>query len=414
MTPAQNSQNTPEHDLSRTLARQADRYVENGGTGLELDRVLSRAGEIRRGRRMRASMVMAAVVLAVAVPVGISALGNDPTVRPPVGPAGTPTAKTTDVSPLSLDGLRVGGAPAHGYLYAGTLHGPEGEQPLGKGGEPVQVARINGGFLVQRSALDVSNPDTASFIADDGSRASTSWPVGAGGFAVSPDRNVGAFVEPDGTVLAVQDGGSRFFEIGTVPVPDAASVTAVAVTGENCSGRSEEIGCTVYVTSTGENPQTWSISPNTPGRVVSNGQQRVVAVSADGLVAGYTSVTDDGSCSSVTDGSDKVWNTCDHSLSAFSPSGKLLLAGPAYKSGAGDSELAVLDAVTGEPRLQLSASPDVIITAVTWEDDEHLIVNLLDGDAKAALVRVALDGSRELASPVVRPVDAYVSPYNLG
>src|SRR5690606_21313117 len=90
---------TPENELTATLRRQADRYAAAGGTDLGLDQVLSRAGEIRRGRRMRATMVMAAVVVALAVPVGITTLGNDPTKPKTPTPAAAP-----DGSSISLDG----------------------------------------------------------------------------------------------------------------------------------------------------------------------------------------------------------------------------------------------------------------------------------------------------------------------
>ena len=66
-----------DRDLTTTLNRRADDFARLGGNDLDLSQVVSRAGEIRRGRRMRASMMMAAVVVAVAVPVGITVIGSD-------------------------------------------------------------------------------------------------------------------------------------------------------------------------------------------------------------------------------------------------------------------------------------------------------------------------------------------------
>lgn len=404
MTPAQHSQNSPEDRLSQTLARQADGYV---GTGLELDRVLHRAGEIRRGRRMRASMVMAAVVLAVAVPVGISALGNDPTaVRPPT-PVGTPTAKADDSTPLSLDGAPKGDAPTS-YAYAGTLYGGPAPRPLGKGDPLTAMARLQGGFLVARGGNDGSQ---VSFVGDDGNGPGTSWPISVPQFAVSPQENVGAFAEPDGTVIAVQDGGSRFFEIGKIPGDGV--FTAIGMTGENCSGRSEEVGCTVTVVTDGEHPVTWTVSPNR-APVSSTRYLLPMGASVNGDTAGIVSSSAEGSCSEVRTSSDAlVWKTCDYRFLGFSPDGAHLLASGAYGDGPGDGSVTVLDATDGKVALHLTTEPGTIIGGYTWEDESHALLLLFKG-TESSVVRIGLDGSRETALAPVTGAEADVdSPYEL-
>ena len=66
-----------------------------------------------------------------------------------------------------------------------------------------------------------------------------------------------------------------------------------------------------------------------------------LAVSADGLVSVMTRSNPDGSgCFGVVDTAADptavAWETCENSLSVFSPDGRHVLAGPAYLDGAGD------------------------------------------------------------------------------
>ena len=67
---------TPHRDLGTRLDLRADDFDRLGGTELDLQQVLARAGEIKRGRRLRATMVMAACVLAIAVPTLIASVGR--------------------------------------------------------------------------------------------------------------------------------------------------------------------------------------------------------------------------------------------------------------------------------------------------------------------------------------------------
>jgi hypothetical protein len=106
-----------EHDLSTHLSREAERFDRLGGSTLELGQVLDRAGEIRRGRRMRATIMMAAVVVAVAVPTALVATNGHH--DKPVTPA---HHTRTDTSPLSLDRLAQGDEPGSGFLEGAVFH----------------------------------------------------------------------------------------------------------------------------------------------------------------------------------------------------------------------------------------------------------------------------------------------------
>lgn len=99
--------------------------------------------------------------------------------------------------------------------------------------------------------------------------------------------------------------------------------------------------------------------------------------------------------------------TCEHGLRDFSPDGRFVSAGPAYRSGMGDPSIAVLDAATGEvvvdfvpPRgLQLA------IIQSAWEDRDSLLVSIEQSDgagpAEYAVLRLDLDGTVELVSEVL-------------
>lgn len=407
MTPAPQSPHDPQHDLSQTLARQADRFVDRGGSTLELDQVLSRAGEIRRGRRMRATMVMAAVVLAIAAPVGINAIGDNPTNddKPLI-------AAEPDPSPIRLGNYPTGDAPRNGYSVSGTLYGAKEPIPLGKGGELTYVSKINGGFLVGRyenqngGLLEV-------FVSDDG-QAGESRRLESG-FAVSPERNVGSFVDNTGTVLAVQDGGENTYEVGTLP--PALGYEVEAMIGEDCSGTAQAADCTVYVQVMKDgdpNQQTWALSPGKEAEPVFDDILTLAGVSVDGLVAGQVSYSDEGSCWEVRnqDGS-TLWETCENSLKGFSPDGKYILADLAYGDGPGGSGLTILDARTGAVVLDLPNTRDTFISGATWDDNTHVVAPVFD-TGTWAVQRFSLNGSREYATQKAPDNDNYDSPFRLG
>lgn len=398
--------NLSEHDLTMHLSREAERFDGLGGLGgtpLEIGQVLDRAGAIKRGRRMRASMVMAAVVLAVAVPTTliVTSGGHDRPVTPS-------HRATVDTSPLALAGLKEGASPAHGYSADGTWQLPVAANGLSAlRGRVAEAAAVKDGVMV---AMRTDRGDqTAWFIYAQGGTSERSWPI-EGGFAVSDGGTVAAFVEPDGTVMAVQDRGTKSFELGRIPT--GSGFSAVGVQGEDCSGGSPEASCTVYVTTSGQEPRTYLATPGREPRELDTGLVAVDDVAADGRVAGRVSETDNGSCSEVLASSLRsMWKTCDHQLGSFSPDAEHLSAFPAYFDGAGSSELAVLDARTGAVVLDLHTIKDGYIAQVVWEDATHLLAVVGQG-SRAAILRIGLDGSREYAVP---PTDGepYVSPFVL-
>lgn len=390
--------NTPQQDpLARALARQADQFSQRGGAELDLGQVLDRAGQIRRGRRMRATMLMAACVLAIVAPIGIVSLDRDASRQEP-----TPARRVEDRTPLTLTGLSQGAAPRIGYAQDGVLH-LEGFSYAAKGERFVAFAAIRNGVLV---ATSDDQGNLRARLLD----SSQSWPM-EGGFAISPDRNVAAFTQPDGTVTAVQDGGSRFFDVGKVPT--GTGFDTVAVSGENCSGRSEADSCAVYVSSKGTEPATWVARPHQPTSRLQPANGLFLSAAGHDRLAWVASVTDAGSCSQVDEGSRALWRTCDHRILSFSLDGHRVLAGAAYADGLGDTQLAVLDAATGKVGLDLKVTDGGAITQAVWEDDTHVLAVVYDAN-RWGVLRVGLDGRRELAVAPAPDSGDLASPFVLG
>ena len=390
--------NTPQHDqLTRALAREAEQFHGRGGTDLEIGQVLARAGSIRRGRRMRASVLMAACVLAVAAPVGIISLDHDSSRREP-----TPARQVQDRSPLGLTGLGQGAAPHLAFVQAGSLS-LDGAVYKSKGEEYVDVAPYRGGVML---AVRGNDGELTAHVLGSGPHGS--WPM-SGGFAVSPGHNVVAFAQPDGTPVVVQ-GDTAF----TLPkVPRGTGFEAVAVSGEDCKETASNAGCTVWVNSRGQKPEAWVSTSHGFADHADARFLNVADVFPGRLVAGYSSITDGGSCSTVddTDGA-AVWQTCDRRLLEFSPDGKHLLASAAYADGMGDTQLAVLDAATGKPALDLRTVDGDVITQMVWEDDSHVLAIVFEG-GRWGVVRIGLDGRRELAVAPVRDSGDLASPFVL-
>lgn len=403
MTPApDNTPRRPEDDLERTLARQADRFAQRGST-LQLDQVLDRAGEIRRGRRMRATMAMAAVVLAVAVPVGITTLNeNNPTApnKPQVADSAKPAE--TDYSPLALEGLESGDAPSNGYYAADKLYTGDKTLPLA---DVNDLARIDGGYLVGR--LDESGVSTASFVDDDGSESAPFGPYSVP-FTVSADRQIGAFIGPDGVVRAVE--GGEEVEVGTLPAGDI--YTTVAVTGSSCIADD----CTVYVNESSDPQKVWAVPAGGEPTELGGGFIKLTGATGDVLLGQVSyDFRTGGSCWQATDEQlNQLWETCEYAFRELSPNGQYVIAVPPDTDGPGSSSVQVLDARTGKLVLDLKAADrETTGYDVVWEDDDHLLATLVKGLDSAA-VRIDLNGNREYAIGVTKSSEDLEAPFELG
>lgn len=409
--PGNNSVN--DHDLTDTLHRRADDFARLGGHDLDLAQVVSRAGEIQRGRRMRASMVMAAVLVAGAVPVGITVLGqNDPAHKPTPPPATQPAA---DHSPIVLGDLDPGAKPKFGVISNDSWQRPSGNVALSPSyGDRVEISLISRAYATADGLMLVSGNDsgdsTVRYWSPTDTTQTMDWPID-GEVAVSPEGNVAAFAQPDGTVTVVQDDGSLHYDLGKIPDDGAFSV--VGVSGENCSGRSDlEDTCEVLVSTLGPSEHTWRINAHGKTEKVYPDFRKVSDVSPDGDVAGVVSRTDSGACSAVENAAGaQLWKDCTYRLIAFSPGGDYLLAANAEHDGIGDKDLTILDARTGSVVLHLGTVDSAYVQQMIWEDASHVLAVV--GDALSISVqRIALDGNRTDAVPI-EPVPDYGYPFVL-
>ena len=122
------------------------------------------------------------------------------------------------------------------------------------------------------------------------------------------------------------------------------------------------------------------------------------ASAATGLVAGLTSLTADGTCSAAVDGAGRtVWETCEHGIGAFSPSGTYVVGTDPEGDGYGSPTVSVLDGSTGEEIVTFEvALPRRTVggfwSQVAWEGDEALVVRIFRGE-EYAMMRLGLDGT---------------------
>lgn len=406
MTPAPHDH---ERDLARTLARQADRLAEHGSP-LQLDQVLSRAGEIRRGRRMRASMVMAAVVLAVAVPVGITTLtSNDPSRKETPGFAATPSATPKDNRPIGLGEYTAGSSPKTGYTLDGTLFHDGRETDIGAGNVSY-LEKVTGGFLIgQSDDSGATTVTTGRFVADDGTVSDQTWILSTN-FVASAGGNVGALVETDGTVITVENG--RGTEAGELP--STSTYKTVAVDGESCPD-----DCIIWVVETDETPGVWRIVPGLPPEKVTD-RDGLMTVDGNGNYVRQVAYDDaEGGTYAYFDADGRqLWTTTTYSPRAFSPDGKYLSAGPQYRDN-NESQVTILDSATGKPVTDLktvavsTGGANTSVYETVWEDNTHLLATVTSGE-DYAVVRVDLSGAREYAVAKDGPADPFAIPLRLG
>jgi hypothetical protein len=394
---------TSNHDLNDRLAHEADQFYARGGTDLDLSQVLARAGEIKRGRRMRATILMAACVLAIAVPTVLVATRGHET---PVQPA---HQGKVDSSPLSLHGLDQGAGPFPGYVADHAWHPPQGGAiDLSGLDDPIrEVAAFKGGFLVatQNESGDLS----ANVVQSNGIIVGKARPM-EGGFAVSDTGAAAAFVAPDGTASLVTAAGVRTF----MRVPRGTGFDAVAVSGACTGTPDDKRPCAVWVQSQGRKPASWFVTHNAASTARSEYVKLADVRDDGGLTAGTTEARDDlTTCSAVeTTRTDQPgWTTCGHQMTAFSADGKHLLAMP-DGDGLGPTGLAVYDADKGTKLVDLGVADQGYVRQMVWEDNSHVLATIYQ-QGQWAIVRIGLDGARQYAVSPVTAQDDVEPPFLL-
>ena len=383
---------------------------------------------MRTRSRLRPVRVLAGSAVVLALLSGCGDDGDDspdadetPSATTDPSPSGSdsatsePTPEPTETAPpasagsvLTTKGLAQGAPPAVDYLAAADPSSPGGTWSLVRAtGEKVELdvdrpfgfVPMGNGLVVMADADD-GDGDGAAVATLDGTGGEVTREEARGyGLAVTADGTIAAWLSPDGSVHGVEAGGTRTFELPKVE--GASEMGAIAGEGTCYEGESEIGGCTAYV-DVDEPRQAWLTSSH--GIVDVAGSMLSVVDAARGVgVVGLISVTDEGSCGGIfVKPAKPKWQTCDHTLTAFSPDGTRVAGTDAYLDGFGQRSIAVLDAQDGTVLHEFSSKgrgPTVLQTA--WENEDHVLAVVYER-GRWSIVRVGVDGSAELA---VAPVD---------
>ena len=211
---------------------------------------------------------------------------------------------------------------------------------------------------------------------------------------VTPDGSIVGWLGSAGRPHVVERGGSQEWDLPEVE--GAGSLAALISDGDTCQEGEGGNGCAAFVNSV-DGTRAWSaishgIVEQVPGILA------VGDVTEDGHMVAMTSVSDEGSCWGRFEVWKKkpLWETCDHTLFDFSPSGERILAGPAYLDGFGQGSATVLDD-DGRVVAEWHSEGHAALLNTVWEDDDHVLALVFEDDAWAILRLNVTDGSIELA-----------------
>ena len=389
--------NTNHDELERMLGRQLHDQVDHmGGHPLGLGDVKGRAGRIRRNRRIAAGVGVAAAVAIIAPVAMFVAQGLDGAERE-LDPAPSPDAPVEIArTTLTLDGLDRGDAPGVEYFTPDGVVLPEGGlQELDASYQALVPSEADDGWI----AVEPDRQGIRYFSEDFEPRGGSSK---TDGFATTPDRSwvTWSAPEPGGQTLLVRSTTAMkpgtawdFPEFPAVmPVGFLAEDRVVFQTVDQQDG-SVDAGIAEPDGSVTELPGVVGVATASP---------------ANGLIAVQTRTNKDASgCFGVVDPDvstgNPVWETCDHSLGAFSPDGRYVMASSPYGDGFGLTTLDVLDAETGEmvARFTQAGNTRIDLVMPVWESDGTIVAVAAEGETQT-MVRLGVDGTLE---EVVDPVE---------
>jgi hypothetical protein len=390
-----------QEQLTRTLRERSD---DMAGSHLGLDDVKGRARGIRRRRRAMTGAA-AAVVLALAVPVGLNVAdltrGNEPLpANPSPNPSGTPSVVETGEpepvpsGPIPADGAAAprGEDPAMTYLTGSVVH-PPGREPADLGRDYAGITPYGDGWIGVDPAR--GRYGTTDVLGPDGQVRDT-FP--GYGLAVSSD---GAW-----TVTQLEATGAGVTDLNLAPsdasqTPLTASVSIggtvqlAGFAGDQLVAYAETVDApdgaetVVHLTDFEHKPTT------VPGLISVRG-----ANDTTGVVSGMTSIDElaPGSCSAVVDATsgEQRWETCDYTLDRFSPDGRYVIGLDAYLDGIGGSTVAILDASDGAVLAEFTTRDLGFTGPAAWESNGTVVVATFQ-DGTWYLLRLRPDGTVEQA-----------------
>jgi hypothetical protein len=320
-----------------------------------------------------------------APPVAGASPSQDATPTPDGSPAPEGPRRvtlTTEVDETSY-------APDIPYLYQGAIVLPDGAE-VAVEGEYRNFATVGDGWVATRA--DDEGNAFVDFLDADGDV--TGSDPSTGFLAVSGDGTAAAYATPDGELMTVtpEDGPTAL--VDREALPDGILSPVAVIGSDSCDQDAEGGGCAVYFNSDDvEEQAAWSATAKgIVGQVP--GLLSLAAMSPDQSFSGTTSVSDTGSCSAlVGPGGSQLWDTCDHTLGAFSPDGRYVIGHPAYQSGIGDSSVAILDAGTGDllAEFRNSQKHQSFINNVVWDTDSTLLATVFE-EGSWSLMRMTAGG----------------------
>jgi hypothetical protein len=411
-------------DEKDALARELrDRSHDVGGHPLDLGSVKRSAHRIQ-WRRRAAGTAVAAVVLAVAVPVGLTLTDSTNAGRPPVAtgspsatasasatdsasassspsPSATGTPKSNQGTSLVLADIAAGAAPRRAYLVTSsdgrttTIHSQAGTDVLQ--GSYDDVTSYRGGWMAYGPGPN--GPVISRF---DATGAPMDQRPGTD-FATSDDGTELAWVA-DGTLHSGLPSGHSEGEL-TQKLPAGATGTAVGFVQRGLVYSLDGTSPSVHITDLSGHDTV------VPGLLKSWG----VSQSAD-LVGGEYKYNSDGtSCWRVlpAGGGPELWHTCDWALGGFSPDGTYVVGTPSDGDGLGSTRIALLDAHTGKVVATFASptDPQLLVRDFRWEDDSTLLAGAFS-QGQWTVLRLRVDGSVERTLPLLPGTDTD-APYHL-
>ncbi|MGQ0467623.1 MAG: hypothetical protein ACT4QG_20175 [Sporichthyaceae bacterium] len=202
-----------------------------------------------------------------------------------------------------------------------------------------------------------------------------------------------AWVATNGDVMtAWPDGRVKIGEVDLAAAGESVAYSAAAITG-GPSCKEEEGGCVVYLNSGVGKPRTFDshgVNDNPLPKVVTYKD-----VSGKNLVTYVDKVEDTRSCGGLVDlNADEPkpkWITCKNQAAQISPDGTLVIGLPGYYDGLGISEIAVLDAATGEQKSRYATAKDGFVSQWAWSKDGRLVFDFFQ-DGMWRLRAMTVDG----------------------
>lgn len=358
------------------------------------------ARKIQRRRRI-VSGAVAAAVLAVAVPTALAVTNGinrsgDPVDGPNPSPTETQSAAPRPDGPVRLttEGIPRSEDPQVNYFrYALGGTGGELVTPNGWRYLPVSLQGITSygdGWI----GFSYDSRDTEMFMFDADLQITDTVPT-ENSFAISQDASQVAYVKFEAdTSQALVNAPTSGADALTWSFPRRPAINPVGFVDAG----------TVLFQSDGVNPTVGLAGAG--GEIAElDGFVKVTGANmANGLVAGQTKSNPDASgCFGVMDPasstSEMLWETCDYSLSTFSPNGQFVLASDPYLDGFGTRSVSILDAQTGDlvVTYQQRGNSQIALTQTVWESGDTVLAIAAEGTS-FTILRMSAAGDLEAAT----------------